>query len=418
MTSGVYRTVTDSLPVFIAGIFPVFAVVAPKSIVSVLVLTGVAGLYLAVRRGAWRELFPPVLALLIALTLIWMLFKSLTVFDGSLTIALWFRLTGLMLCGFGALWLFRNLPDGNKRRVHNALIAGIVISLAILLLAVVALHFDLPGLPNPDHPDPLVHFSSGQMIVSMLSALALSVLLARRRPVGAIALISVTLVIFLPMSSIIAIVALLLAAIGLVFGGILPRPALNAIAAILAIIVLITPIGVVSVPNNFAESKVLKESLKPFGFAKGLDRSVQHRLQIWKFVVDRAYEKKYTGWGLDASRRLPGGNALTSLGVSRLPLHPHNGILQVWLELGMPGLILLSLLIGYVALVRAKERSVSYAAAVRMGTILPAITVGCLAFGVWQNWWVASLWLTAALASSFTAAEDDEPGGYGETGIA
>jgi O-antigen ligase len=101
-----------------------------------------------------------------------------------------------------------------------------------------------------------------------------------------------------------------------------------------------------------------------------------------------------------------------------LPLHPHNGILQVWLELGMPGLILLSLLIGYVALVRAKERSVPYAASVRMGTILPVITVGCLAFGVWQNWWVASLWLTAALASSFTAPEDDESGIYSEAGIA
>ena len=143
---------------------------------------------------------------------------------------------------------------------------------------------------------------------------------------------------------------------------------------------------------------------------KGLDRSVQHRLQIWRFVTDRAIERPYAGWGLDASRRLPGGKKSTSLGEARLPLHPHNGVLQVWLELGVPGVVLVSLIVGYVVIGLANGRAPPAAAAVRIGTILSAMIAGCLAFGIWQNWWVASLWLSAALASSFSAANYSKGG--------
>jgi exopolysaccharide production protein ExoQ len=414
MRAAIYRTLADGVPVFIAGIFPVFAVVAPKGTVLVLILAGVTGLGLAIRQRALRELFPPVLASLALLALVWMLFKSLTVFDGSLTILLWLRLAGLTLCGFGAFWLFRTLSLKTKQRVHNALITGIMISLLVLLLAVIAFYFGLPGLPDPDHPDPLVHFSSGQMIIAILSALVSGVLLVRCRPIGAICLFLATLLIFLPMSSIIAIVALIAAAFGFVFVRLLPRIGLIVMGAVLMISVLVAPLGLLFIPDNFAESPILKDTLRPFVSVKGLDRSVQHRLQIWQFVTDRAMERPYAGWGLDASRRLPGGKKLTSLGEARLPLHPHNGILQVWLELGVPGVILLSLFVGYVVIGLANGRAPPTAAAVRIGMTLPAMIVGCLAFGIWQNWWVSSLWMLAALASSFSAADFPVGGHSGE----
>ena len=73
--------------------------------------------------------------------------------------------------------------------------------------------------------------------------------------------------------------------------------------------------------------------------------SALHRLYIWDFAAERIAERPILGWGLDGSRRLPGGDApviirrcdaaLQPVGNVRvdgtvMPLHPHNAILQVW----------------------------------------------------------------------------------------
>ena len=74
-----------------------------------------------------------------------------------------------------------------------------------------------------------------------------------------------------------------------------------------------------------------------------------HRLLIWRFASDRVADRPFLGWGMDASREIPGGKANltdllpglnTDIGAQALPLHPHNGLLQWRLELGMPGLVL------------------------------------------------------------------------------
>src|SRR5205814_7090354 len=75
--------------------------------------------------------------------------------------------------------------------------------------------------------------------------------------------------------------------------------------------------------------------------------SAAHRLEIWGFVAERVRQRPVTGWGLDAARRLPGGTTPVvihhcdetgrpngiALSHQPLPLHPHNAVLQVGLEL-------------------------------------------------------------------------------------
>jgi O-antigen ligase len=140
-----------------------------------------------------------------------------------------------------------------------------------------------------------------------------------------------------------------------------------------------------------------------------LPHSAVHRLVIWDFAAARIAEKPLTGWGLEASRAMPGGRAqpdaatldrlnitlpahrefLALRHVEVMPLHPHNGALQLWLELGGIGALIgaaLMLALGFAA-------SRSAAPAVGAGMLASAAVTGMLSFGLWQAWWVASLLL-------------------------
>ncbi len=310
-----------------------------------------------------------------------------------------------MLCGFGALWLFRTLSSEEKRRVHDALIAGIVAGLLLLWLIFVAYRYSGIILVGADRGDPLTAVSSGQAIIAMLSGLAWCVLLQRRRRGAALLLIAATLASFAPLPSNYAILAVILGVLGMVWGTSLHSSGLKALAVALVAAVLAGPIIAATSIHGLADDPVLIATIKRVDSTGSFERSIRHRLQIWAFVAERAQEHPYLGWGLDASRRIPGGNELTSLGAEKLPLHPHNGILQVWLELGVPGVVLLALIVGYATVARLGGRNPPHVFAVRAATILPTLTIAGLAFGIWQNWWFSAIWLTVALVATFPAVD-------------
>jgi len=127
------------------------------------------------------------------------------------------------------------------------------------------------------------------------------------------------------------------------------------------------------------------------GAADSFKISAGHRLLIWSFAGDRIAERPLTGWGLDSSRAIPGGDDPIRPGETWMPLHPHNAALQVWLELGAPGTVLFALLAGIVwrALSRVEWPALFAAAA---GGSLSIAFVGCFAtYGIWQEWWLGTL---------------------------
>ena len=180
-----------------------------------------------------------------------------------------------------------------------------------------------------------------------------------------------------------------------------PRLVPRLVGAGVAVLILLMPLLVAFVPQ------IPSANLPP---------SAVHRLVIWDFAAQRIAEKPLTGWGLEASRAMPGGQAqpdaatldrlnikasaqrqflaLPHVGV--MPLHPHNGALQLWLELGGIGALIgaaLMLALGFAA-------SRSAAPAVGAGILGSAAVTGMLSFGLWQAWWVASLLLAiVALAT-------------------
>lgn len=141
-----------------------------------------------------------------------------------------------------------------------------------------------------------------------------------------------------------------------------------------------------------------------------IPNSSHHRLTIWGFVGKRIAEKPVLGWGLDASRAIPGaddevevrkydgeGRFVMKLTEAQLPLHPHNATLQWWLELGGLGAILMSAFIW--SAIGAIERFSANRIfrAILAGQVAVLFVVCQVGFGFWQSWLQSSFWLLATL---------------------
>jgi exopolysaccharide production protein ExoQ len=155
--------------------------------------------------------------------------------------------------------------------------------------------------------------------------------------------------------------------------------------------------------------------------------SALHRLEIWSFVAEHIKQRPIAGWGLDAARRLPGGTARLlihhcdaaeqpdgiALWSQTLPLHPHNAILQVWLELGGIGVALgFGPLIFWISRAfRVPTWRTRLAQATIAGTAAAAVSVGLVSFGIWQEWFLSGLFIAAAfvvLAARQSALADQD----------
>ena len=103
------------------------------------------------------------------------------------------------------------------------------------------------------------------------------------------------------------------------------------------------------------------------------------RVDIWSFTSTQMTQKPFFGWGLDASRTFQG----------HIPLHPHDGPLQLWFELGLPGALIGALIWGFVfwrfAEAAPRQRRVA-AAGCAVGAA--CLSIGAFSFGLWQEWWI------------------------------
>jgi O-antigen ligase len=122
--------------------------------------------------------------------------------------------------------------------------------------------------------------------------------------------------------------------------------------------------------------------------------STDARLDIWTLVSERVAQNPLRGWGLDASRLLP----------PPVSLHPHNGPLQIWLELGAHGAVLAALvwwaLFDLCARAARNDRPGGAAAG---GAATAYFVIGALSFGVWQEWWLGLGAVTAAVCAAVLA---------------
>ncbi len=190
------------------------------------------------------------------------------------------------------------------------------------------------------------------------------------------------------------------------------RNLLKAFAIILWVVIISAPYLADMLPDTRTLSRV----------APNLPDSVFPRILIWKSAANIIFEAPIIGKGLDSARAISRntdsiwfyGNKGDRRLSARIPLHPHNSILQIWIELGAIGAIALGFIfmLTFRAIARAEPRRIWSTTSI--GTLFTMLMISCTSYGIWQSWWQGVIWLTVAnLAAGIRAGiknhEVDEP---------
>lgn len=147
-----------------------------------------------------------------------------------------------------------------------------------------------------------------------------------------------------------------------------PRSAPRALAVAAAGFFLLTPAVMLG----------LRSLGRGMGIEVAAPESWAQRLGYWSHAVDAIAHHPFRGWGLDASRAFS----------PNIVLHPHNGALQAWLELGAVGAVGAALVWAFL-LRRLSREAPDLAAAAGCAAAVAYLLFAAVNFGLWQEWWLA-----------------------------
>ena len=124
----------------------------------------------------------------------------------------------------------------------------------------------------------------------------------------------------------------------------------------------------------------------------------ESRIGIWHEAARLIALKPLFGHGFDSARALS-AQASTIPGTPwpALPLHPHNGFLQIWLELGGVGIAMTIALLAAAARAWWPMTARPMHLAVSLATLTSTAVIALISFGLWQYWWLATWMFAAAL---------------------
>lgn len=124
----------------------------------------------------------------------------------------------------------------------------------------------------------------------------------------------------------------------------------------------------------------------------------ESRIGIWHEASRLIALKPLFGHGFDSARALS-AQASTIPGTAwpALPLHPHNGFLQIWLELGGVGIAVMVALLAAAARALWPMTGRHLHLAISLATLTSTAVIALISFGIWQYWWLATWMFAAAL---------------------
>lgn len=341
------------------------------------------------------------------LFLLWGIASIIWSIDGKHTLYLWTKLLLLSLAGISLSLMFQGISNTFKNRLLLALMFGLVITNAWLMVEIKTQGKLLSLIKGKDFN--LTHYNKALSLEIMLFwpilaylnrffkvnidqekkylALMLQLVLIFQTAFIVFCLEATTVKVAFIIGSLTAICSLInekFVKWSLLIGSIIVFT-----TAPLLYQKVLTPSTVASVTHNF-----IKKS------------SFYHRLYIWKFVSGEVLSKPWTGWGLDASRHKYFSEIKISAKEIRnqtpfleiscldlLPLHPHNLPLQLWLELGFPGIFLIIYLISLTVIMIPQIFKENLSKPAAYASFASALVMSMGSYGTWQSWWVSGLWL-------------------------
>ena len=380
-----------------AALLPIVSVLAPKGTVVLLLLTVV--LAVPTYWWAYRRIPVPGLRISIALVLlvVWCAIASAWSDDPMRSLVLALRIAVILAAGMILLAISAALDNATRKRIGQWLIAGFGLSLALMAVEVGLDYPLLRSFKEGGAGNEAVWFNRGAVAMALIVWPLAAYLWARG--LGWKALVIPVLLgiasLFLESAA---------ATLGFVAGVVTVLLVLSHRKAGLVVTIAASVLVFIGMP--FAAREMHSQGWQR---ADWLVASAQHRVEIWDFSVQRIAEKPLLGWGFDGSRHV---GALypdaSDTGRAFMALHPHSGPLQIMLELGAVGAVVALALLGWVAV--RLDTMPGRARALAQALLISALAIGCVAFGVWQNWWLALI-VSVALLVPLTAAPAAREGG-------
>jgi O-antigen ligase len=357
--------------------FPLLVLV-PRGVAALVSVAGLCAAGLVLSTGAPRP--RPALAVVAALLgclLVWGTASALWSADPLRSLVVAARLAGLFAVGLVMIAAANCIKA--PRRLIRLLLAGLALGVAMAAIDLVT-HGAL-GAPFTERAYQPAALNRASVAFSIMLLPMTAVLLGTGLAITPLLFATATVVTIYALAGTTAKAAVIAGTlIGLFLY--LSRTRVAHAAAVASVLVVITA------PLTFARLERIPAFAQT---ADAVKLSAGHRLSIWSFAGDRIAERPLTGWGLDASRTIPGGNDPIRPGETWLPLHPHNAPLQLWLELGVPGVVFFALVVGLAWYALAGAAWPRLFAAAAGASLSIALIASVASYGIWQEWWLATL---------------------------
>ena len=383
-------------------LFIPIAIAAPHMVIWEIIIGGLVGLYYS-RKQFLAELPLPLITILLMIPL-WALITALWAQYPLSSLTTGLKILTLVILGLYWCRLTLSLPQQTRKSLITALITGLLFGIFFLIGDI--------WLGNPWQTfwekSAAKAFAQGSLLISLVTWP--TTLWVLRQPYSIYWRIGLLISLFISIFWILFQIDCDTSFIGLfmgicVFLGTLSFPRLTSFGMRLFI-----PILIVSFP--FISLFAFKPEYIPVYNTYLQENSVLDRLYIWNDVATTILDHPWKGIGMDGTRHhektqefrtwlfIDGTGEQYTMRPQCFGIHPHNAILQLWLELGILGFILGGLLAYRVLLQIYRTNLLSIEKAVSAGLFTGTFLIIWVNLGFWQNWWISGLWIIVGLTIS------------------
>ncbi|MFQ5563892.1 MAG: O-antigen ligase family protein [Parvularculaceae bacterium] len=297
--------------------------------------------------------------------------------------------------GGAIIWEIARRPAGQSARMATVFAIAIAASAALLLLEGVA-GAPLRALTPPADLSPERHkdFTAlGRGVTAIAPAVFPAAAIALRRTgrrLAAAGIVAAALAAALSLSISANVFALSLGAAAALLALAQPKRTLAGLIWFALAVLFVAPFAAAALPAEMLAER----------FNGDAPASWLQRLAVWKAAGAAAVDALPFGRGVDYARAWSAAGATVDLpgALARLPAmptHPHNVFLQIWLELGLPGVAAFAAFVycGGRALMRVQlPRPVAAGAAGSIAAVAASLMVEA---SLWQVWRISAMTLAA-----------------------
>ncbi len=374
--------VSVAIILFCAFISPFLSLYAGLSLIVVFMLLALLPVAIMINDRNFSPIFRDAYSKITIITAVYALISSLWAVDPEQSINLLWRMLLIFIAAIASLEFAQKISNKQADLIGKYLLSGLIIA---FIGANIEYFFDgiitkfFRGFQEKEHVYALTDLNRGASYLSLMIWPVFAYLFLNKRKVIAIVLLLIagwTLTNLESQSSVMGLILGVLAFIFIYFTKKTGMKILMALSVISVILVAYTA-------KTMDPAKIYQEIPEISGSAS------EYRLHIWSFAANKASEKPLLGWGFNSARSIPvTKEEYLPGGRHPLPLHTHNNVMQIWLELGAVGLVLFSAFM--LSIMYTISQNNSKTMAFQAGLFATYFAIGETGYGIWQNWWVAA----------------------------